>query len=353
MVTVICVKCNKEFPDKANLDRHYKRKNPCDTPKSTVLSCEYCDKTFTRAFSVTRHYKSCKMAPIYKIGNDAKEMLDKQFAIIKKQEFEIKQLESVKEELDQLRSIIAEKDDRIKQLEFELGLTDSDSDEDFSCMYCAIALSSNSSIKRHYKACKKIPAQHKDALLNPAVKAKSDEDKKLAEEIKAKKDAYNIKMAELRLQTQIEKNKENQSKLQTQLEKNKELEIKLQLKMLDIPIPLTEETEDKEGCIYLLREREFIALDQHIYKIGRTKNMTNRGSGYPTGSDVIFTIKVLDMLECENIIKKEFLTKFKHRSDIGSEYFEGSPSKMLMILVNITSARIESAFIDNITLQEN
>jgi hypothetical protein len=92
-----------------------------------------------------------------------------------------------------------------------------------------------------------------------------------------------------------------------------------------------------DGCVYLLREREFISLDQPVYKIGRAKNVSIRFDAYPKGSEVLFTLAVQNMRETEKDIKDEFNKKFNNRKDIGTEYFEGSVDEMLITLKSIIS----------------
>lgn len=91
----------------------------------------------------------------------------------------------------------------------------------------------------------------------------------------------------------------------------------------------------KSHHIYLLREREFIKTNENIFKVGKSKqeNM-NRMRDYPNGSDVIIYIKCANCDETENIIIKEFKSKFNQMVDIGREYFEGDPDQMVDIIFN-------------------
>lgn len=80
----------------------------------------------------------------------------------------------------------------------------------------------------------------------------------------------------------------------------------------------------KLNYIYLLQEREFVNLQQPIYKIGKTKQEHNkRFNNYPKGSLLIYQKLVhdCDSLERELIIL--FKKTFIQRTDIGTEYFEG------------------------------
>ncbi len=46
--------------------------------------------------------------------------------------------------------------------------------------------------------------------------------------------------------------------------------------------------ENQIGCIYLIREREFIRLNENTFKIGRTQQKINsRMMDYPKDSEII------------------------------------------------------------------
>tara|TARA_B100001741_G_scaffold303772_1_gene294214 strand:+ start:186 stop:677 length:492 start_codon:yes stop_codon:yes gene_type:complete len=96
-----------------------------------------------------------------------------------------------------------------------------------------------------------------------------------------------------------------------------------------------EEESSKEGVVYLLKTRESIRMNEDIYKIGRTKNMKNRLSQYPKGSEFITTMKVNDQRMCERVLLYTFKDKFKQREDMGNEYFEGNLDQMKSVLCDI------------------
>jgi hypothetical protein len=90
------------------------------------------------------------------------------------------------------------------------------------------------------------------------------------------------------------------------------------------------------GCIYILREREFIKTNENIYKIGRTsKTILERFRQYPKNSELINSFNVSDTLEYENLAISEFSKLFIRRNDIGKEYFEGDIRLMDDTLYNI------------------
>jgi hypothetical protein len=81
--------------------------------------------------------------------------------------------------------------------------------------------------------------------------------------------------------------------------------------------------------IYMLREREFIASNQDIYKIGRSEQENCiRVVKYPKSSELICKNSCYDCHELENYMIKLFKQKYIQRTDIGAEYFEGNVIQM-------------------------
>ncbi len=81
--------------------------------------------------------------------------------------------------------------------------------------------------------------------------------------------------------------------------------------------------------IYLLRTREYIALQQPIYKIGKTEQLPGqRMAGYPKDSEIIVLSHSTDCKRDEGQLKRLLGKKFRLRRDIGCEYFEGDASRM-------------------------
>ena len=88
--------------------------------------------------------------------------------------------------------------------------------------------------------------------------------------------------------------------------------------------------------IYLLQEREFVKTGELIYKIGRTKKEHyTRFNQYPNGSILLLHIKCDDCDCNEKDIIKLFKTKYKHRKEIGNEYFEGDSKEMIKDIFNV------------------
>ena len=106
--------------------------------------------------------------------------------------------------------------------------------------------------------------------------------------------------------------------------------------------------------IYLLQEREFIKTKENIYKIGMTKKENlHRFNQYPKSSLLLFQMICNDCRNSEKQIIKLFKEKFKHRRDIGNEYFEGEYKSMIDLIYSTIKDEIniheESIFDDEDT----
>ena len=92
----------------------------------------------------------------------------------------------------------------------------------------------------------------------------------------------------------------------------------------------------KTNYIYLLQEREFIALNKNIYKIGMSQlNNYGRFLQYPNNSILMFQMKCEDCIKLEKIIINNFKKNFLRKTDIGNEYFEGDCNKMIHYIYNL------------------
>jgi uncharacterized C2H2 Zn-finger protein len=131
-----------------------------------------------------------------------------------------------------------------------------------------------------------------------------------------------------------------ENKTLKELLNNKDIEIKDLYKNIyyktkdnDIKIKLIQE------YIYILRECDFVRLNENIYKIGRTAkiNPEDRFQKYRKGTEIIGFFKVNDSVECENKIIKCFsnhtnITKMK---EYGKEYFKGDRNELLKEILQI------------------
>ncbi len=90
------------------------------------------------------------------------------------------------------------------------------------------------------------------------------------------------------------------------------------------------------SCVYLLIEREFIKTNEKIYKIGFSDKLNlHRFNQYPKESQLLVHIYTDNGRLCEKEILHTFKKIFKHRTDIGNEYFEGDYKKMRNIMFMI------------------
>ena len=90
--------------------------------------------------------------------------------------------------------------------------------------------------------------------------------------------------------------------------------------------------------IYLIRRREYVLLEQIVYKIGKTTQDPpyKRIRAYDNGhSEIFLLIKVGDCHELENRIKDKFKQLFTQKKDIGTEYFEGDAEIMIKHIFTI------------------
>lgn len=86
--------------------------------------------------------------------------------------------------------------------------------------------------------------------------------------------------------------------------------------------------------VYLIREREFIRLNENTYKVGKSVQTNNtRILQYPNGSELIIQIVCFDCSICEKNIIRRFKELFNHKKEYGKEYFEGDEFKMMGILI--------------------
>ena len=90
--------------------------------------------------------------------------------------------------------------------------------------------------------------------------------------------------------------------------------------------------------MYMLREREFIRLNENVYKIGRTaKTLKERLKNYPKGSEFILFETVNDSKTIENLIINMFKIRFIQKDEYGCEYFEGDKFEMIDLFQNIVN----------------
>jgi hypothetical protein len=90
------------------------------------------------------------------------------------------------------------------------------------------------------------------------------------------------------------------------------------------------------SCVYLLKEREFIKTNEDVFKVGYSNQVNlKRFNQYPKDSQLICHLYTENGKLYEKKIINVFKIFFKHRKDIGNEFFEGNYKKMRYLMFNI------------------
>ena len=91
--------------------------------------------------------------------------------------------------------------------------------------------------------------------------------------------------------------------------------------------------------VYIIRECDFVRLNENIYKIGRTTkaNPEDRFQKYRKGTEIVGFFGVKDSIECENKMIKCFSnhTNIKKMNEYGKEYFQGNKNELLNEILKI------------------
>ena len=91
--------------------------------------------------------------------------------------------------------------------------------------------------------------------------------------------------------------------------------------------------------VYIIRECDFVRLNENIYKIGRTAkaNPEDRFQKYRKGTEIVGFFGVKDSIECENKMIKCFSnhTNIKKMNEYGKEYFQGNKNELLNEILQI------------------
>lgn len=86
----------------------------------------------------------------------------------------------------------------------------------------------------------------------------------------------------------------------------------------------------KMNYIYLLREREFMRLDESVYKLGRTTQRNlKRLLQHSKGSELLFQSICTNCREVEIGVRAVFKENYTYRDDFGYKYFEGCVYDMI------------------------
>lgn len=95
------------------------------------------------------------------------------------------------------------------------------------------------------------------------------------------------------------------------------------------------------GFVYALVEREFTKTKEPVVKVGmsRKSNPADRLRGYPKGSFFIWVRHTPTPVRDERLILDTMHIWFRHRKDLGAEYFEGDQNVMTSLLSALMQAR--------------
>lgn len=77
----------------------------------------------------------------------------------------------------------------------------------------------------------------------------------------------------------------------------------------------------------------------NVFKIGQTHDALRRGKQYPKGSHLIECIDCPDAYLFERHMIRYLKQHFKHRKDMGNEYFEAPTKDLFLTAVRAESAR--------------
>ena len=95
--------------------------------------------------------------------------------------------------------------------------------------------------------------------------------------------------------------------------------------------------------VYLIHEREFLNAKKPVYKLGKTTQWNcRRLQDYPKGSALILVWRVPNCHVVERQLIAEFDQKYKKRSDIGAEYYQGDVNKMKTTFTRIVQTYPEA-----------
>jgi phenolic acid decarboxylase len=178
--------------------------------------------------------------------------------------------------------------------------------------------------------------QNKNKELEDEKKIQNLTDKNIELQNKNKELEDKIKQLEDKTLILYTQNKEKQKLLN-----NKDIEIKnlYQNKITknkddgDIKIKMV------QGYVYIIRECDFVRLNENIYKIGRTAktNPEDRFQKYRKGTEIIGFFKVNNSIECENKIITCFSnhTNITKMNEYGKEYFQGDKNELLNEILQI------------------
>lgn len=102
-----------------------------------------------------------------------------------------------------------------------------------------------------------------------------------------------------------------------------------------------QQQQHHNGFVYALVEREFTKTNEPVIKVGMSSksNPADRLRGYPKGSFFIWVRHTPTPRKDERLILATMHIWFKHRRDLGAEYFEGDQNVLTGLLSAMMQAR--------------
>lgn len=88
------------------------------------------------------------------------------------------------------------------------------------------------------------------------------------------------------------------------------------------------------GYLYMIREREFVRLEEPVYKIGKSLNFERRFQSYPKDSQIVACVQVPNHDAEEKALIKVFDECFTQMPDYGREYYKGDEIEMVLTFLD-------------------
>jgi hypothetical protein len=186
----------------------------------------------------------------------------------------------------------------------------------YKCLRCGYSSDKKCDVKKHLERKKLCKSNYTDSTIQDCMRVLIREDYSHGFDI-FMKEIDKLRQINVLQEKDLEINKFKEIIVSMKEEINK-------LKMTQIPI-----SEEQNECIYLLLEREFIHNPLKVAKIGRSSCFKNRMNSYPKNSKILCVNKCIDSVKAEKDLLTIFNCMFKHREDVGDEYFEGETSQMI------------------------
>lgn len=236
-----------------------------------------------------------------------------------------------------------------------------------ACERCGYATKRKTDLRKHLQRKRECRPILKDVPCSAQLRAMETLQKVRAHPMKFRKEEGKLSLAKSLAETLAETLAESSGVQKTQIQpENGELVAFLKSiseRMTNIERAVSTATTGKAeksqlkksqvGSLYVIQEREFLNSNEPVFKIGRTFGPPQvRLSSYPKGSSVIWTCKVPDCCSAERKLMSSLASSgnFKHRGDIGAEYYEViSPQEgqftanaEMVILDHVSSLRLWS-----------